>query len=469
LEWLSLLALAGLVLFLPLWRHRVLLHRAGEPVFFETQDVILYTNDLLLWAALGAWFLSRLVAPAPARLRFGPWFIAGPLLGFLLLAAAGAPFAVDPLSAAYQSVRLLVLLALYLLLVNLRLAPGGEPDRGNGGATPQPAAAAARPGDLRSAVAWPMAGAMVLQAAVAAPQFIMRQHVGLGWLGEIPVKAGWPGASVVMVGEERWLRAYGLTQHPNLLGGLLMVMLLVTGGYYLVQRGWRRWPLVAALGLGFVALLLTFSRAAWMGLLLGGGAMVLLLLWARRRGTWSPDWRTVGVAIAVLALLVVAFALANWSLLQPRLGMTSQGTEIRSVESRGTQVPAALELIRMRPLLGVGLHNYPTALYRLAREMVAAYPVYQPVFNVVLLASAELGIAGGVLWLALVILPWLGLLRHRLRLHLTPWWAGLSGALLAMSAVSIIDFYFWTSHQGPLILWLVLGLWAREWVANAGQ
>jgi O-antigen ligase len=320
-----------------------------------------------------------------------------------------------------------------------------------------------------AAIAWPMAGAMVFQAAVGLPQFILGHHVGLRWLGEVPVRAGWPGASVVMVGEERWLRAYGLTQHPNLLGGLLVVMLLVTGGYYLVQRGWQRWPLLAALGTGFGLLLLTFSRAAWLSLLLGAGAMAPLLLWTRKRKSWSPDWRTVGVAIAVLALLVVAFAVTNWSLLQPRLGMTSQGTEIRSVESRGTQVPAALELIQMRPLLGVGLFNYPMALYELARETVAAYPVYQPVFNVVLLVSAELGIAGGVLWLGLVALPWLALWHYRLRLHLTPWWAGLSGALLAMAAISFIDHYFWSSHQGQLIQWLILGLWAREWVVSFGQ
>ena len=95
--------------------------------------------------------------------------------------------------------------------------------------------------------------------------------------------AAWPGASVVMVGEERWLRAYGLSQHPNLLAGCLMAMLLVVIGYYLMQCDWHRIPLLLALGLGFAGLLLTFSRAAWLGTLLGSGALFVLLAWAWHR------------------------------------------------------------------------------------------------------------------------------------------------------------------------------------------
>jgi O-antigen ligase len=437
LERLSIWALAGLLLTLPFWRHRVLLHRPGEPVFFEFRDITLYTNDLLWWAAVGTWLLSRLVARTPHKLRPGPWFLTGPLVGFLVLSIIGIPFAVDPLYAGYQVLRLTLLLALYLLLVNAPLTYG--------------------------AIAWPLAAGMALQAIVAGPQFVLGRSLGLKRLGEVVVDAAWPGASVVMVGEERWLRVYGFAQHPNLLAGCLMAMLLVVIGYYLMRRGWKRLPLLVALGLGFTAFLLTFSRAAWLGALLGGGAMLALLLWSRYRGQWTPNWPTLGLVAAVLSLIVVGFVAVNWPLLQPRLGITAQGTEIRSVEARAMQVPAAWALIKMRPMLGVGLGNYPTALYWLVRDMVAAYPVYQPVYNVILLVTAELGVLGGLLWLGLISLPWLNLWRFRRQVRITPWWAGLSGALLALTAVSFFDFYVWTSHQGRLMLWLVLGLWAREW------
>jgi putative inorganic carbon (HCO3(-)) transporter len=354
-----------------------------------------------------------------------------------VLSTVGIPFAVDPLYAAYQTLRLLLLLALYLLLVNAPLT--------------------------RGAIAWPLAAAMVLQAIVAVPQFVLGHSLGLRRLGEIAVNAAWSGASVVMVGEERWLRAYGLVQHPNLLAGCLIAMLLLVGGYYLMQCGWRRLVLLVALSLGLAALLLTFSRAAWLGVLLGSGTVLLLLLWAWHRKQWSPSWAAIGLLAAATLLVVMGFVAVNWRLLQPRLGLTSQGTEIRSVESRVIQVPAAWALIQMRPVLGVGLGNYPTALYLLARDTVAAYPVYQPVYSVVFLVTAELGILGGLLWLSLILLPWLSLWLRRLQVQITPWWAGLSGALLALMVISFFDFYVWTSHQGRLVLWLVLGLWAREW------
>jgi putative inorganic carbon (HCO3(-)) transporter len=356
-----------------------------------------------------------------------------------MLSMVGTPFAVDPLYAAYQMMRLLLLLALYLLLVNAPLT--------------------------RGTIAWPLAAAMVLQAIVAVPQHALGRSLGLRRLGEITVAAAWSGASVVMVGEERCLRAYGFAQHPNLLAGCLMAMLLVVGGYYLMQRGWKRLPLLVALGLGFAALLLTFSRAAWLGLLVGSGVVLLLLLRAPHRGRWSPNWPSIGLLIAVLSFIVMGFVAINWPLLQPRLGLTTQGTEIRSVEARTMQIPAAWALIQMRPVLGVGLGNYPTALYWLAREIVSAYPVYQPVYNVVLLITAELGILGGMLWLSLISLPWVNLWLRRLQVRITPWWAGLGGALLALTAVSLFDSYVWTSHQGRLMLWLVLGLWARDWQA----
>ena len=439
-HWLQKLSTWGLVALLatlPFWRHRVLLHRPLDPIFFEFHDITLYTNDLLWLGTIGAWFLGLLLDRAPTRLRLGPWFLSGPLAGLLVLSLVGVPFAVDPVYAGYQAARIVLLGMFYLMLVNARFS--------------------------RGVIAWPLAMGMVLQAAVGLPQFVLGRSLGLKRLGEVTVQAGWPGASVVMVGEQRWLRAYGLAQHPNLLGGCLAVMLLVVLGYYLTQVGWRRLPLLAAMGLGLATLLLTFSRAAWLGAVLGGVVMLGLSLWSRYQGHWSPKPSSLALVAVLFLAIGFAFAAINWPLLQPRLGLTSQGVEIRSVESRAMEVGAAGQLIQLRPVLGVGIGNYPTALYHLAREAVAAYPDYQPVHNVLLLTSAELGLLGGALWLALIVAPWMALWWKRGEVHITPWWAGVSGALAALTAVGFFDAYTWSSHQGRLALWLVWGLWAREW------
>ena len=444
-RWMQTLSLWGLMalgITLPLWRHRVFLHRSPEPVFYEFHDIILYATDILWWGAVGAWLLSRLLDRAPTRFRWGPWFLFGPLAGLVLLSAIGIPFAVDSFYAGYQTVRLALLMLLYLMVVNLPWSPGH--------------------------IAWPFAVGMAVQAAIALPQFALGRSLGLAELGEVTIKAGWPGASVVMVGEQRWLRAYGLTQHPNLLGGCLMAMILIVTGYYLQRSGWLRLPLLVALGLGSGALLLTFSRAAWLGAILGGVTLVVLLLWALRHRRWTPNWSSIRLLALLFVAIGILFALRYWPLLQPRLGLVSQGVEIRSVEERTNEVEAVRALIEMRPWQGVGLGNFPTALYELARETVAAYPIYQPVHNVLLLSTTELGVLGGALWLGLLVAPWLAFWFKRRQLSMGPWWAGLNGALAGLYAVSFFDHYPWSSHQGRLLLWLVWGLWAREWSRNTG-
>jgi O-antigen ligase len=162
--------------------------------------------------------------------------------------------------------------------------------------------------------------------------------------------------------------------------------------------------------------------------------------------------------------VALAFALFNWPLVQPRLGLTSQGVEIRSVDARLLQFAAARQLIQIDPISGAGLGNYAIALFTLARDFVADYPVYQPVHNVPLLATAELGIVGGVLWLGLICAPWLAMWRLRSHLWVGPWWAGVSGALASLLIVSFFDSYVWSSQQGRLLFWLVLGLWGRAWL-----
>jgi hypothetical protein len=430
----SLACLILLIAALPLWRHHVLQHRQPEAVFFEFHDVILYTTDLPWWLALGAWLASRQMHRDRARLDWGPVFLWAPLLGLVCLGAAGLASAVDPWYAFHQILRWALLLGLYLMLVNLRIGP--------------------------AVVVWPMAVGMAVQAAVALPQFAWQRSLGLERWGELHLHPAWPGISVVAAGTERWLRAYGLTQHPNLLGGCMMAFLLPVAGAAMGRTARSRGLLLAAIVLGLAALLATFSRAAWLGLGVGAAAMVGLLA-----GPWARECvskAAIRLLVPTLAGVVLAFAVVNWQLLLPRLGLAGQGVEIRSVEERASLSAVAGSLIRDRPLLGVGLGGFAQAMYYLAPEEVG-YPVYQPVHNVVLLAAAELGIAGGALWLVLITGPWVAIWRARKRVRLTSWFAGLSGALVGLVVVSTVDAYVWASHQGRLLFWILLGLWASEW------
>ncbi len=434
------LSLGGLVIvliLLPFWRHRVLYRRPPEAIYFASRDFMLYTSDYFLVGTLGAWLLGRRLRGEPRALRVGPPAIFAPLLGILLLGLLGAPWAVDPGFALYHVLRHLLLLTFYLLLINASFV--------------QP-----------SLMVWGLGLSAAVQTVIGLLQFLQGRSLGLQRLGEVVLDPAWSGISVVGVGAERWLRAYGLTQHPNLLGGCLMVCLLILVGYALDRPHAERWLWGALFGLGLAGLLVTFSRAAWLGAVTGGAVIMVLL--SLTRVTRQAAWRAVVPFLAVALVVVTVFVATYRPLLVPRLGLASQGTEIRSVEERGVLMNGALALIRCRPLLGVGLGNFAVGLYRLVPETIAAYPTYQPVHNVLLLVTAELGPLGGVLWLALLLAPWGLLWQHRRDVQMTGGWAGLSGAIMGLSVVSLFDAYVWSAHQGQLALMLVLGLWARTWI-----
>jgi hypothetical protein len=430
-------SLAALLFALPSGKHWVLYHpQAGQP-FYAYFEPVLYATDLLLCAALGTWVLSLLLRHERTKLQWGPAFIYTPLIGFLVLGFLGLPGPVDPIYAAFPLVRLVLMLAFYLMLVNAPLR--------------------------RNLIAWPLAASMVVQAALSVPQFLLGHTAGLDELGEIPNDSRWSGASVVSLGERRWLRAYGLTQHPNVLGGLAMACLLVVSGFSLRESGLRRLALLGLLAVTVGTLLLTFSRAAWLGTAIGGLVLLGLLLWAQRVGRRLVPRSSLWLLAAVVFAVVLAFVSVTWPLLIPRLGLGTEGIEIRSVEERALLAEGSLALIQMRPCFGVGLGNFSAALYHLAPETVAYYSEYTPVHNVLLLATAELGFVGGLLWLCLIASPWLALWLRRRQVEMTPWWAGLCGAMAALTVASFFDHYLWSFQQGRLILWLVWGLWAHEW------
>ncbi|MGD2039222.1 MAG: O-antigen ligase family protein [Anaerolineae bacterium] len=432
--------LAALLFALPSGRHWVLLQARADQAHDAYYEPVLYVTDLLLLAVLCTWLAARLLDHERNKLRWGPAFLYLPLLGLLALGLISLPRAIDPIYALFPLARLALMLVFYFLLVNAPLQ--------------------------RGLIVWPLVASMVIQATVSVPQFLLGHTAGLEQLGEMPNDSRWPGASVVAMGERRWLRAAGLTQHPNILGGLAMAALLIGSGYCLRRSGLRRLVLLGVLSVTVGTLLITFSRAAWLGTTVGSLVLLGLLIWAQRIGTQpirrSSLWLLAGVVLAV----VLVFVSLVWPLLMGRLGLASEGIEIRSVEERALLSQAGLDLIELRPWLGVGLGSFSSALYHLTPEAVATYASFAPVHNVLILATAELGLGGGLLWLCLIASPWLALWLRRRRVEMTPWWAGLCGAIAAFTVASFFDHYIWTFQQGRLMLWLVWGLWAREWTSS---
>lgn len=425
----------------PFWRHRVLVHRPPFDVYFALLDVIAYTSDYVTVLVIVVGWISLFLVRRPVRrLSTGPWFVFGPLCVLTALSAASVSWAVDPVYAGYQATRYLLWMALYLLLVNLDVVTD-----------------------------WLAASVVVgilVQALVGLGQVMVGQSLGLGWLGELPLNPEWAGVSVVFTESGRHLRAYGLTQHPNLLGGMITGLLLLLVGYA-VQRV-RYLPVVVSgalylvFALGTATLLMTFSRGAWLAALIGATSILGLLLRAAR-GEWAGVFRSLTPAMVVVAAVGLIFAVTQWELLRPRLGLTYQGGEVRSVDERATLMAGARVLRDLRPWLGVGAGGFSRALYELAPEAIADYPIFQPVHSVPLLVAVELGPLASAVWMFVMLAPLGALLLTPAGRALDGWLAALTAVPVTLFVVGWVEAYPWSSQQGALLTWIALGLWAGEY------
>ena len=181
------------------------------------------------------------------RVQFGPKYLWLPLLGLTLAGWASVISSVDPVITIYHSIRFVILFLFYLYVVNEINSPK-----------------------------WliiPVAIQGSIQAAVAIAQSLLQRSIGIRVLGEAILDPISPGISIVSAGSVRFLRAYGLCDHPNILGGCLAFGLILLLAAYLKAKK-SRWLIVPAFLLMSLGLLLTFSRSASLAFLAGSALIV---------------------------------------------------------------------------------------------------------------------------------------------------------------------------------------------------
>ncbi|MXZ82653.1 MAG: putative bicarbonate transporter, IctB family [Synechococcus sp. SB0666_bin_14] len=202
--------------------------------------------------------------------------------------------------------------------------------------------------------------------------------------------ATWSDTASILLNTER---LYGTLGNPNLLGGYLVPIVPLAVGAAL---HWRRWPsrLFAAVTatLAGTALVLTYSRGAWLGLAAGLACFALLWVWfalPRRQGRRQAVFWGLLLAAALLGGVAMAGLLEP---LQVRLLSALAGRGDSSVNFRINVWTAAWQMLRDYPWTGIGPGQ--DAFNRV-------YPLYQqPLFNALsaysmpLELAVELGVAG---------------------------------------------------------------------------
>lgn len=344
---------------------------------------------LLITAAGLLWLLWALCTPAG---RIGP--ISGWLLVMLGVSVLATGFSPVPAAAANGLIKLLSYLGVYALMRQLL-------------ATAPPW--------------WDRITACLLGGSLLVSVIGIRQLYA-----DSSALARWSDPNSVAQGT---VRIYSTLDNPNLLAGYLLPILPIA---VVALLRWQRlsarlFALTAAV-LGSAALVLTYSRGGWLGLVGAYGVLAVLLL-LRFTRHWPVFWRRVfPLLLLVLAGLVLAVAIAKVEPLRVRVMSLGAGREDSSNNFRINVWMAAIEMIKDRPWLGIGPGNSAFNLI---------YPLYQqPKFNALSAYSIplELAVEGGIPGL----LAGLGLLVGSVRLGLTQVRANGHQALPALAAVAVI-------------------------------
>jgi O-antigen ligase len=143
-------------------------------------------------------------------------------------------------------------------------------------------------------------------------------------------------------------RATGGLSSPNLFSGYLILIIPLAIAIGVSIRGW--WgvlPTAAVTMVLIVALVATFSRSGWLGLLTA--TILLVILLARQR------WRVLAVTGFIAAILLVAGL--STSIGARFIGNDQTGTSISMLASRWEVWTAAVSMFAHHPL-GVGIDNF---------------------------------------------------------------------------------------------------------------
>ncbi|MCW3098727.1 MAG: rane protein [Chthonomonadaceae bacterium] len=277
------------------------------------------------------------------------------------------------------------------------------------------------------------------------------------------------------LGSEEQRQATGVFGDHQLYGSFMAILLPIVGVVAISEREPNR-QLIAQIAavLTTAALLLSYSRSAWIGCAGGLSALGMLALYMATRKNQKLANRKHELIMPLMMLVVsVGFFLLispNTSGFVQRattLGNTSaeQGWQYRQQAWHGAE-----QMIKERPLTGFGLGQYARYQSQYTHSGVAMTMVpnggsirpslWEQAHNTYLQTAAELGIPGLLLFIA-VLSAFLGMgLQRVIGMD-----NGIRRTLLLGSIGSIVAFAFdgfgspaWQFGQVSMFFWLILGI-----------
>ena len=249
-------------------------------------------------------------------------------------------------------------------------------------------------------------------------------------------------------------RLEGTFGQPNELGSFSAMVLMVSMGCFLGARSGReRLGAAVAAVTTLAALLLTLSRSAWIGTVLGGVVLVVLLPGSRR------VLAGLGIPVVLAAALFGAFQpdAPQVQVVKERLD-TITDPAANPYDDRPSIWQEARREIDAKPWLGWGPGNFREVSARSASRAQSVQALHA--HNALLTVGAEVGLPAVAMVLGFTVALALALRRALKQLRTSrdaPIAAGVGCALVAMAGQGLLD-YTLTNAVLFLTVWLLVGL-----------
>ncbi len=289
-----------------------------------------------------------------------------------------------------------------------------------------------------------------MHAIIGIMQFLTQKTIAISYLGMQLHDVSWGGTATITSHGDQWLRAYGGVPHPNVLGGLLLVSILLVITSYITakeQSYLRTILLLLACIILTTGIIVTFSRTIW---LIGCISLCTLFIYFF---IYTQKISKIIVLFITISATITLFGIFFGHLFFTRITHDTQLSH-NSFGDRKIYLTHAYTLIKNHPLIGTGIGNYTNTIYH---TYTASYPIwfFQPVHNVYILLCAEIGIIGCTL-LSFLIAFFLRILKKTISFK-KPIRMTYLLIIFSFCAISLTDHWLWSSHFGVLLCALFIG------------
>lgn len=275
-----------------------------------------------------------------------------------------------------------------------------------------------------------------LQVGIAVVQFMGNSSLGLTFIGESQFTVSDSGIAKIDFDNGKQIRSYGTFLHPNIFGGYLVIAILIIFIYiryiyikkmFHVEQIW----LLIALGVGFLGLILSFSKSAQVSILVG----MIVYLFHVEQMKWKKMFHVEHWLVYISAIsLCVAILVLGFDQIQ------------KSISER-----IFLLLFHVEHFYAWFLGNgWGQSVYNLVHLGSLEPWQLQPAHNIYLNILLEIGIVGTCLISILLWKLFQNVPRGTNRVFLLP--------LLAIGIIGLFDHYPLDIYAGQILLSLSLGL-----------